>query len=333
MAAPAAVGGPPRHRRRRVRPYDGRHRGATVPHWRSARGVAIASDRGVLDRACWRPDRGWLLAAWSRSSCFAAAGRRRHRVERGRRRSGGRALRRGGAAGTAPLPGPAGRPAPPGPGLGARPGAVPCAARRVRRLRVRHHGGAAAARPSPTSSVPSTARFVDAFAEAQALETDALPAEHARAGVRRRRRPGRTGLARRPRRRRTHPALRALARRARHRRAGDQAAHHRPRLRQRPRAPAAYARARSELAKLDRAGRDPPAAPATAALDAAAPRRPAAASSDAASRPAVPRSVTSAIRPCRGRRRAPRRRRSRRPGRRRPGCSRSPGSAPTMSVA
>ena len=86
-------------------------------------------------------------------------------------------------------------------------------------------------------SVASTARFVDAFAEAQALETDALPRTGARPAVRRGRGPRRADLDRRAGRGRTDPAHRARARRAPRRGAGRQAAHHRPRLRQRTRAP------------------------------------------------------------------------------------------------
>ena len=72
--------------------------------------------------------------------------------------------------------------------------------------------------------VPSTARFVEAFAEAQALDTDAEPAETARRIVRRGRRPGRPGLAGGPGRRRAHPAVRAVRRGAGRGRPGGQAA-------------------------------------------------------------------------------------------------------------
>ena len=61
-------------------------------------------------------------------------------------------------------------------------------------------------------TVPSTARFVDAFAEAQALETDAMPPDPHRSRVRHRRRPGRAGLAGGPRRGRADPAVRAVRR-------------------------------------------------------------------------------------------------------------------------
>jgi hypothetical protein len=95
----------------------------------------------------------------------AAAVRRRHRRA---------ALRRGGAAGTVPLP--------------ARPAAPPLPDLVWARARERFHALRAQYAafecntmevlriPALTDvSVASTARFVDAFAEAQALETDALP--------------------------------------------------------------------------------------------------------------------------------------------------------------
>ena len=87
----------------------------------------------------------------------------------------GGALRRGGAAGTVPLPA---RPAAP-----PRPDLVWARAReRFHALRARVRG-ASSATPMEVLRIPaladvsvaSTARFVDAFAEAQALETDALP--------------------------------------------------------------------------------------------------------------------------------------------------------------
>ena len=85
-------------------------------------------------------------------------------------------------------------------------------------------------------SVPSTGRFVEAFAEAQALETDAFPPEtHATAFVA------------------------AVERAERGWRAARDAAE---RL-------AAYARARSELARLDRAGVIHMPRTAQAALDVA----------------------------------------------------------------
>lgn len=98
------------------------------------------------------------------SVAFVAVRRHRRRAE----------LRRGGAAGTAPLP--------------ARPAAVPRPDRVWAHAQRRFHGlraeyaayecDATAVLRLPALadvSVASTARFVDAFAEAQALETDALP--------------------------------------------------------------------------------------------------------------------------------------------------------------
>ena len=95
---------------------------------------------------------------------------------RNRRR---RALRRGGAAGTVPLP--------------ARPAAPPRPDRVWARARDRFHSLRAEyagyeCDPMEVLRIPaladvsvaSTARFVDAFAEAQALETDALPPEEHR---------------------------------------------------------------------------------------------------------------------------------------------------------
>ena len=160
----------------------------------------------------------------------ARRARDRGRVTKSQRRP---PLRRGGAAGTAPLP--ANRPRrPAGPGLGARPPPVRRAAERLRRLRVRPDGGAAAARPRRRLGAEHRAvrRRVRRGAGPRHRR---VPRWHARPGVRRGRRPGPAGLARRPPGGRADPALR-LPRRAGHRRAGDQAPHHGPRFRQRRRA-------------------------------------------------------------------------------------------------
>ncbi|GAA0923321.1 hypothetical protein [Pseudonocardia zijingensis] len=119
-------------------------------------------------------------------------------------------------------------------------------------------------------SVPSTARFVDAFAEAQALETDAFPpAEHARsfvAAVDRAERAWRaaTEAAERIRHSGLSPAERATVERVikllTTARDSDSD----------PERLAAYARARSELAKLDSAGVVHLPRTARAALDEAA---------------------------------------------------------------
>ena len=118
-------------------------------------------------------------------------------------------------------------------------------------------------------SVPSTARFVDAFAEAQALDTDALPRRHARpayvAAVDRAERAWHAArqAAERIRLSTLSPAERATVERVikllTTARDSDNDAE---RL-------AAYTRARSELAKLDKAGVIHVPLPATAALDAA----------------------------------------------------------------
>ena len=90
--------------------------------------------------------------------------------------SGGRACRRGGAAGTAPLPA---RPAAP-----PRPDLVWAHARRrfdaLRSAYAAYECDPMAVLRLPALAdvtVPSTGRFVDAFAEAQALDTDAFPPE------------------------------------------------------------------------------------------------------------------------------------------------------------
>ncbi len=187
-------------------------------------------------------------------------------VRRGRRRA---ALRRGGAAGTAPLPG---RPAaPPRPDrvwshararfhtLRGEYAAYECDAMEVLRL------------PALADvSVPSTGRFVDAFAEAQALETDAFPGDaHATqftSAVDRAERAWRaardaaerirlTGLS--PTERGTVERVIKLLTTARDTDSDAERI-------------TAYARARSELAKLDRAGVVHVPLPARSALDVAA---------------------------------------------------------------
>lgn len=118
--------------------------------------------------------------------------------------------------------------------------------------------------------VPSTARFVEAFAEAQALETDAVPsAQHAAdfaAAVDKAERAWRAAreAAERIRLSRLSPTERATVDRVvklltTARETDNDAERY-----------AAYARARSELAKLDRSGVIPVPRPAQAALDAAA---------------------------------------------------------------
>lgn len=189
---------------------------------------------------------------------FAAVRRRRHRA----------ALRRGGAAGTAPLPG---RPAAP-----PRPDVVWARAReRFHALRAQY-----AAFECDTMevlripaladvSVASTGRFVDAFAEAQALETDLLPpAGHGAAFVAAVDRAERAWTAARDAAERIRlsglsPAERGTVERVikllTTARDSDSD----------PERLAAYARARSELAKLDRAGVIHLPRTAEAALDAA----------------------------------------------------------------
>lgn len=178
-------------------------------------------------------------------------------------------LRRGGAAGTAPLPA---RPAAP-----PRPEAVWNRAReRFTALRAEYAAFECDPmqvlhRPALTDvSVGSTARFVDAFAEAQALETDAFPpAEHAasfvsavdraerawRAAVEAADRIRLSGLT--PAERGTVERVIKLLTTARD--SDSDAERH-----------AAYARARTELAKLDKAGVIHLPRRAAAALDAAA---------------------------------------------------------------
>jgi hypothetical protein len=179
------------------------------------------------------------------------------------------ALRRGGAAGTAPLPA---RPAAP-----PRPDAVWARARqRFHTLRGEYAAYECDAMqvlrlPALADvAVPSTARFVDAFAEAQALETDAFPGGSHAAGfvaaVDRAERAWRAAreAAERIRLSGLSPAERSTVERVIKlltvARDSDSDAE---RL-------AAYGRARSELARLDRAGVVHVPRPAKAALDDAA---------------------------------------------------------------
>lgn len=187
-------------------------------------------------------------------------------LRRDRRRA---AMRRGGAPGTAPLP--ARPPAPPRPDL-----AWARAHHRFAELR----GAYAAYECDPMEvlrlpaladvTVPSTGRFVDAFAEAQALDTDAFPGpQHAAAYVAAVDRAERCWRAARDAAERIRlsalsPGERATVERVikllTTARDSDSDAE---RL-------AAYGRARSELAKLDRAGVVHVPLPARTALDDAA---------------------------------------------------------------
>lgn len=179
------------------------------------------------------------------------------------------ALRRGGAAGTAPLP--ARAPAPPRPdlvwnrartrfhALRSAYAAYECDAMAVLRL------------PALADvSVPSTGRFVDAFAEAQALETDMFPpVGHSAAFVAAVERAERAWQAAREAAQRIRLSGLSLAERNTVERVikllttARESDSDAERL-------AAYTRARSELAKLDRAGVVHVPVPATAALDTAA---------------------------------------------------------------
>jgi hypothetical protein len=179
------------------------------------------------------------------------------------------ALRLGGAAGTAPIPArPAARPDPKAVwrrarerfhALRAEYAAFECDAMEVLRL------------PALADvSVPSTARFVDAFAEAQALETDNWPSgEHAASFVTAVDRAERAWRAAREAAERIRlsglsPAERSTVERVikllTTARDSDSD----------PERLAAYTRARAELAKLDKAGVIHVPRPAEAALDAAA---------------------------------------------------------------
>jgi hypothetical protein len=193
------------------------------------------------------------------AALVAAHGRRRRRT----------ALRRGGAAGTAPIPTrPAARPDPKAVWGRARErfhtlrgeyAAFECDAMEVLRL------------PALADvSVPSTARFVDAFAEAQALETETYPSgEHATSFVSAVDRAERAWKAAREAAERIRlsglsPAERSTVERVikllTTARDSDSD----------PERLAAYSRARLELAKLDRTGVIHLPRPAEAALDAAA---------------------------------------------------------------
>lgn len=179
------------------------------------------------------------------------------------------ALRRGGAPGTAPLPArPAAPPRPDRVWAGARQrfyalraeyAAFECDTMQVLRL------------PALADvTVPSTARFVDAFAEAQALETDAYPQDpHSSqfvAAVDKAERAWKAArdAAERIRLSNLTPAERSTVERVikllTTARDSDSD----------PERLAAYAKARSELAKLDRAGVIHLPTPAQAALDTAA---------------------------------------------------------------
>ena len=178
-------------------------------------------------------------------------------------------LRRGGAAGTAPLP--------PRPVAPPRPDLVWAHARRrfdaLRSAYAAYECDAMAVLRLPALadvSVPSTGRFVDAFAEAQALDTDAFPGgTHAPAFVAAVDRAERSWHAARQAAERIRlstltPAERATVERViklltTARDSDNDAERH-----------AAYIRARSELAKLDKLGVIHVPLPATAALDAAA---------------------------------------------------------------
>jgi hypothetical protein len=180
-------------------------------------------------------------------------------------------LRRGGAPGTAPLPA--------RPPVRPRPDAVWAHARqRFHSLRMAYAAYECDAMevlrlPALADvSVPSTARFVDAFAEAQALETDAFPpGSHAAsfiAAVEKAERAWRAArdAAERIRLSNLSPAERSTVERVikllTTARDSDSD----------PERLAAYARARSELARLERAGVINLPHAATAALDAANPK-------------------------------------------------------------
>ncbi len=191
-------------------------------------------------------------------------------VSRGLRRAGRRAaLRRGGAPGTVPLP--------PRPVAQPRPDVVWAHAhRRFAALRTAY----AAYECDPMAvlrlpaladvTVPSTARFVDAFAEAQALDTDAFP------GLRH----GGSYIAAVDRAERAWRAAREAAERIRLSNLSPDERHTVERVIKLlttardsdsdAERVAAYARARSELAKLDKAGAVHVPLPAQTALAEAA---------------------------------------------------------------
>jgi hypothetical protein len=261
------------HRRRRVagRPYDHRHhaRGRVVFALVAVLvALTIASDGGVLliggGMLIGLATIAWILVLLA-SPMLVVAGIV-IAVTKSQRRS---RLRRGGAAGTAPLPA---RPAAP-----PRPDLVWAHARRrfdaLRSAYAAYECDPMAVLRLPALAdvtVPSTARFVDAFAEAQALDTDAFPGgTHAPAfvaAVDRAERAWHAGrqAAERIRLSGLSPAERATVERVikllTTARDSDNDAER----------TAAYSRARSELAKLDKAGVIHVPLPATAALDAAA---------------------------------------------------------------
>lgn len=260
-------------RRRRVagRPYDHHHHAKARALFAMVAvivALTIASDGGVLMIGSGML-LGLVVVAWilvllaSPALVVAGAVVAITRTQRQAR------LRRGGAAGTAPLP--MRPPAPPRPDL-----VWAHARRRFAALRSAY----AAYECDPMAvlrlpaladvSVPSTARFVDAFAEAQALDTDAFPGgTHAPAFVAAVERAERAWEAARqaaerirlsnlsPTERSTVERVIKLLTTARD---SDCDAE---RL-------AAYTRARSELAKLDKAGVVHVPASAAATLDAAA---------------------------------------------------------------
>jgi hypothetical protein len=258
-------------RRRRVagRPYGHHHARARAVFAVIAVLVAltIASDGGVLviggGMLIGLVTVAWILVLMA-SPMLVVAGAV-VAITKSQRRA---RLRRGGAAGTAPLPA---RPAAP-----PRPDLVWAHARRrfdaLRSAYAAYECDAMAVLRLPALadvSVESTARFVDAFAEAQALDTDAFPGgTHAPAFVTAVDRAERAWHAARQAAERIRlskltPAERATVERVikllTTARESDNDAE---RL-------AAYTRARSELAKLDKAGVVHVPLPAAAALDAA----------------------------------------------------------------
>jgi hypothetical protein len=259
-------------RRRRVagRPYDHRHHArarVVVALVAVLVALTIASDGGVLliggGMLIGLATIAWILVLLA-SPMLVVAGIV-VAVTRSQRHA---RLRRGGAAGTAPLPA---RPAAP-----PRPDLVWAHARRrfdtLRSAYAAYECDPMAVLRLPALadvSVPSTARFVDAFAEAQALDTDAFPGgTHAPKFVAAVDRAERAWHAARQAAERIRlstltPAERATVERVikllTTARDSDNDAE---RL-------AAYTRARSELAKLDKAGVIHVPLPATAALDAA----------------------------------------------------------------
>ncbi len=261
------------HRRRRVAGRPGGHP-HHPPRGRALLAIAavivvltIASDGGVLviggGMLIGLVTLAWIVVLMAAPLLLVggivfAVTRSQHRAR----------LRRGGAAGTAPLPA---RPAAP-----PRPDLIWAHARRrfdaLRSAYAAYECDPMAVLRLPALadvSVPSTGRFVDAFAEAQALDTDAYPGgTHAPAFVAAVDRAERAWRAAREAAERIRlstltPAERATVERVikllTTARDSDCDAE---RL-------AAYTRARSELAKLDKAGVIHVPLPATAALDAA----------------------------------------------------------------